>query len=68
MVTVLVLAPIAVLLIALSLARLRDPRPSRPAPEPPRIAAVEPAPPDDRDGRGAFAYDNGLMTGEASRS
>ena len=67
MAAVLVLAPIAVALAALSLARLLDSRPAAPVHEPPRIAAVEPAPPDDRAERGAFAYDNGLKTGEAPR-
>jgi hypothetical protein len=65
----LILAPIAALLAALSLAARRDSRPPGRV-EPPRIAVVEPATvvppdPDECAERGAFAYDNGLMTGDS---
>jgi hypothetical protein len=67
LVTVLILAPIAALLGALSLAARRDRRAGRVL-EPRRIATIEPAvvivlpDPGERDDRGAFAYDNGLIT------
>jgi hypothetical protein len=66
LVTVLILAPIAALLGALSLAARRDRQAGRVL-EPRRIATIEPVSvvvlpdPDELDERGAFAYDNGLI-------